>query len=176
MDLAAIGVDDLSLSECFDDLVASLIRFSKPSWRRSTAWPSASATILLHCDIVMVADTAKLRSRSRLSEPRRRRPQRPAAASRRDSEGGRPAPHVTLHHRNGGGTDRSTARCLPEASLHSEAQALARELTEMPDAALATAKRLMRHGAADVTRQALDRERAAAIFLHDELGPMGDMA
>ena len=178
VDLAAIGVDDLSLSECFDDLVASLIRFSKPLLAAVHGVAVGfGATILLHCDIVMVADTAKLRF------PFTALGTTPEAASSVLLPllvGTQRAADLLLTSRFITGTEAAqiglAARCLPEASLHSEARALARELTEMPVAALATAKRLMRHGAADVTRQALDRERAAAIFLHDELGPMGELA
>ena len=118
VDLAAIGVDDLSLSECFDDLVASLIRFSKPLLAAVHGVAVGfGATILLHCDIVMVADTGEIAvpvhgSRNHAGGGQ----QRPAAAPRRDSEGGRPAPHVTLHHRYGGGTDRS-GRPLPPGGV-----------------------------------------------------------
>ena len=65
------------------------------------------------------------------------------------------------------------ARSHPEESLHAEARALARALTELPDAALVTTKRLLRAGTAGVAREALGRERAAARALHDRLGPLG---
>ena len=178
VDLASVGVDDMGLSECFDDLLHSLIRFSKPLLAAvHGAAVGFGATILLHCDIVLVADTARLRL------PFTALGTTPEAASSALLPllvGPQRAADLLLSSRWFTGTEAAqmglVARCHPQETLHAEARALARELTELPDAALVTAKRLIREGTADVTRQALDRERAAANSLHDEIGPMGDRA
>ena len=178
VDLASVAGDDRDLSACFDDLLHSLMRFSKPLLAAVHGVAIGfGATILLHCDIVLVADTARLRL------PFTALGTAPEAASSALLPllvGRQRAADLLLSSRWITGTDAAqmglAARCHPQASLHAEARALARELTELADAALVTAKRLVRDGTADVTRQALERERAAAHSLHDELGPMGERA
>jgi len=178
VDLASVGEDDVALSQCFDDLLDSLIRFSKPLLAAVHGVAVGfGATILLHCDIVMVADTARLRL------PFTALGTTPEAASSALLPlliGSQRAADLLLTSRWITGTEAArmglAARSYPQESLHSEAHALARELTGLPDAALVTVKRLVKDGTADVARQALDRERAAANSLHDELGPMGSKA
>ena len=175
VDLASVGDDDVGLSESFDDLLDSLIHFSKPLLAAvHGAAVGFGATVLLHCDIVMVADTARLRL------PFTALGTTPEAASSALLPllvGSQRAADLLLTSRWISGTEAArmglAARSYPQESLQSEARALARELTLLPDAALVTVKRLVRDGTADVTRRALDRERAAASSLHDELGPMG---
>jgi len=175
VDLASVGKDDVALSECFDDLLDSLIRFSKPLLAAVHGVAVGfGATILLHCDIVMVADTARLRL------PFTALGTTPEAASSALLPllvGPQRAADLLLTSRWITGTEAAriglAARSCPQESLQSEAHALARELTGLPDAALVNVKRLVKEGTADVTRQALGRERAAASSLHDELGPMG---
>ena len=175
VDLTSVGVDDVTLGKCFDDLLESLIRFSKPLMAVVHGVAVGfGATILLHCDLVLVADTASVRfpftalgttpeAASSALLPRLVGPQRAA--------------DLLLTSRWVTGVEAAqmglAARCYPAVALHSEARTLALELTRLPDAALATAKQLVRDGAADVMREALARERAAAHSLHDRLGPMG---
>jgi enoyl-CoA hydratase/carnithine racemase len=175
VDLAAVGVDATALSETFDDLLESLITFSKPLLAAVHGVAIGfGATILLHCDLVLVADTARLRlpftalgttpeAASSSLLPRLVGPQRAA--------------DLLLTSRWFSGTEAAqmglAARCYPEASLHAAATDLARELAGLPDAALAAVKRLLRDGAGDDAREALSRERDAARSLHDQLGPMG---
>ena len=178
VDLASLGVDDVGLSECFDHLLHSLIRFSKPLLAVVHGVAVGfGATILLHCDIVMVADTARLRLPFTALGTT---PEAASSALLPLHVGPQRAADLLLTSRWITGTEAArmglAARCHPQASLHSEARALARELTGLPDAALVTAKRLVRDGTADVTREALDRERAAANSLHQELGPRSDRA
>ncbi len=178
VDLASLGVDDVGLSECFDDLLHSLIRFSKPLLAAVHGVAVGfGATILLHCDIVMVADTARLRLPFTALGTT---PEAASSALLPLHVGPQRAADLLLTSRWITGTEAArmglAARCHPQASLRSEARALARELTGLPDQALVTAKRLVRDGTADVTREALDRERAAANSLHRELGTMGDRA
>jgi enoyl-CoA hydratase/carnithine racemase len=174
VDLASVGVDDTALSETFDDLLESLINFSKPLLAAVHGVAIGfGATVLLHCDLVLVADTARLRlpftalgttpeAGSSTLLPRLVGPQRAA--------------DLLLTSRWFSGTEAArmglAARCYPEASLHSEATDLARELAGLPDAALAAVKRLLRDGTTDLAREALSRERDAARSLHDQLGPM----
>lgn len=54
-----------------------------------------------------------------------------------------------------------------------EVRTTGQALAELPEAALVTAKRLLRAGVADLIRHTPDREREAAAGLHDVLGPMG---
>ena len=62
VDLAAVGSPDESLAENFDHLINSLIRFSKPLLAAvHGAAVGFGVTILLHCDLILVAETARLR-------------------------------------------------------------------------------------------------------------------
>ena len=62
VDLASVGEQEPTLEETFDELIESLIRFSKPLIAAvHGAAVGFGATILLHCDLVLVADTARLR-------------------------------------------------------------------------------------------------------------------
>ena len=175
VDLGSVGVDDTALSEAFDDLLESLITFSKPLLAAVHGVAIGfGATVLLHCDLVLVADTARLRlpftalgttpeAASSSLLPRLVGPQRAA--------------DLLLTSRWFSGTEAAqiglAARCYPEESLHAEATDLARELAGLPAAALAAVKRLLKEGTADHTRETLSREREAARYLHDQLGPMG---
>ncbi len=62
VDLAAVGSVDETLAENFDQLIKSLITFSKPLLAAvHGAAVGFGATILLHCDLTLVAETARLR-------------------------------------------------------------------------------------------------------------------
>ena len=175
VDLAAIASDVLDLAETFDDLIESLIRFSKPLLAAvHGAAVGFGATILLHCDLVLVAETARLRL------PFTELGTSPEAASSvllPQIVGLQRAADLLLTSRWITGSEAASmglaARCYPEESLRSEALAIAQALAELPDAALASAKRLLRAGAVPVIRDALVRERAEAATLHEALGPMG---
>jgi enoyl-CoA hydratase/carnithine racemase len=175
VDLASVGADDDALSECFDDLLESLIRFTKPLLAAvHGAAVGFGATLLLHCDIVLVGDTARLRLPFTALGTT---PEAASSALLPQLVGLQRASDLLLTSRWVTGTEAAqiglAARCYPEETLHVEAMALAHALTELPDAALVTAKRLVRDGAADVVRAALSRESAAARSLHDQLGSMG---
>jgi enoyl-CoA hydratase/carnithine racemase len=175
VDLASVGTEGSALGETFDDLIESLIRFSKPLLAAVHGVAIGfGATLLLHCDLVIVADSARLRL------PFTALGTTPEAASSvllPQIVGLQRAADLLLTSRWITGREAAqiglAARCCPEGSLHSEARAIAHALTELPDAALATAKRLVRAGASSLTRDALGRERAEARALHDALGPMG---
>jgi enoyl-CoA hydratase/carnithine racemase len=175
VDLAAVGTEGEDLAETFDLLLESLIRFSKPLVAAvHGAAMGFGATILLHCDIVLVAETARLRMPFTALGTA---PEAASSALLPQVVGLQRAADLLLTSRWITGREAAqmglAARCCPEESLHSEARATALALAELPDAALATTKRLVRAGAAGVVRAALSRERAEVRFLHGALGPMG---
>jgi enoyl-CoA hydratase/carnithine racemase len=178
VDLASLDADEGTLAEIFDDLLESLINFSKPLLAAvHGAAVGFGTTILLHCDIVVVAETARLRL------PFTALGTAPEAASSvllPQIVGLQRATELLLTSRWITGVEAAqmglAARCCPEELLHAEARATAQALTELPDPALAAAKRLVRVGAADIVREALVREKAETGTLHDTLGPMGNRA
>jgi len=175
VDLAAVAEDAGALSERFDDLLESLLRFSKPLLAAVHGVAIGfGATVLLHCDLVLVADTARLRLPFTALGTT---PEAASSALLPRMVGLQRAADLLLTSRWFTGAEAAgmglAARSHPEESLHAEARALAQALTELPDAALATAKRLLREGTAGAAREALGRERAAARALHDQLGPLG---
>jgi enoyl-CoA hydratase/carnithine racemase len=77
LDALAAAATSREFADTFDLLIDSLIAFPRPLIAAVHGVAVGfGATILLHCDIVLVADNARLRMRSRSSAPRRR----PAAA------------------------------------------------------------------------------------------------
>ncbi len=174
VDLAAVGSPDETLGEDFDHLINSLISFSKPLLAAvHGAAVGFGATILLHCDMTLVAETARLRL------PFTALGTAPEAASSvllPQIVGAQRAADLILTSRWISGREAAqiglAARCYPEESLHPEALATAQALTALPDAALATAKRLLKAGTAAVVQDALRRERSEAGVLHESVGPM----
>ena len=175
VDLAVVGSLDESLGEDFDHLINSLIRFSKPLLAAvHGAAVGFGATILLHCDLTLVAETARLRL------PFTALGTTPEAASSvllTQIVGAQRAADLILTSRWISGTEAAqmglAARCCPEESVHSEAVATAQALASLPDAALAAAKRLLKAGTAALVQDALRRERGEAGILHELVGPMG---
>ncbi len=174
VDLAAVGSPDGSLGENFDHLINSLIRFSKPLLAavHGTA-VGFGMTLLLHCDLILVAETARLRL------PFTALGTTPEAASSvllPQIIGTQRAADLILTSRWISGREAAqmglAARCCPEESLRSEALATARAITALPDAAVATAKRLLKAETAAAVQDALRRERREAGLLHEALGPM----
>src|ERR1700722_1434361 len=174
VDLAAFGSPDGSLGENFDHLINSLIRFSKPLLAAvHGAAVGFGVTILLHCDLTLAAETARLRL------PFTALGTTPEAASSvllPQIIGTQRAADLILTSRWITGREAAemglVARCCPEESLRSEALATAQALTALPDAALATAKRLFKAETAAAVQGALRRERSEASLLHESLGPM----
>ena len=175
VDLASAAEQDPTLGETFDDLIESLLQFSKPLLAAvHGAAVGFGATILLHCDLVLVSDTARLRYPFTALGTT---PEAGSSSLLPRFVGFQRAADLLLTSRWISGTDAAeiglAARCYPEESLHSEALATARALTELPDAALVAAKRLLRADMATAVRDALGRERVEVRALHEALGPMG---
>src|SRR6202020_2976724 len=138
---AAVSSLDETLGEDFDHLINSLIKSSKPLLAAvHGAAVGFGATILLHCDLTLVAETVRLRL------PFTALGTTPEAASSLllpQIVGAQRAADLLLNARWISGREAAqmglVARCCPEESLHSEALATAQALTALPDAALATA-------------------------------------
>ncbi len=175
VDLVAATTEGESLATIFDQLLESLIRFSKPLLAAvHGAAVGFGATILLHCDLVLVAETARIRMPFTALGTA---PEAASSALLPQVVGLHRAADLLLTSRSMTGSEAAqiglAARCCSDASLHSEARARALALTELPDVALAAVKRLVRAGAAEVVRDALRRERAESRTLHAAIGPMG---
>ena len=174
VDLAAVGSLDESLGENFDHLIHSLVSFSKPLLAAvHGAAVGFGVTILLHCDLTLVAETARLRL------PFTALGTTPEAASSvllPQIIGAQRAAELILTSRWISGREAAqiglAARCCPEESLRSEALATAQAITALPDAAVATAKRLLKAETAGAVQDALRRERREAGLLHRSLGQM----
>ncbi len=132
------------------------------------------ATLLLHCDLVLVANDARLRfpftflqtspeAASSVLLPLLAGPQR-AAELLFTSRWVDSAEAVDL--------GLALRRCPPDR-LGAEAITLADAVAAQPPVAVAAAKRLLRSGRADAVRAALARERNEAHRLSEALGPMG---
>ncbi len=174
VDLAAVGSPDESLAENFDHLINSLIRFSKPLLAAvHGAAVGFGVTILLHCDLILVAETARLRLPFTALGTT---PEAGSSVLLPQIIGTQRAADLILTSRWISGREAAqmglVARCCPEESLRSEALATAQAITALPDAALATAKRLLKAETAAAVQDALRRERREAGLLHESLGPM----
>jgi enoyl-CoA hydratase/carnithine racemase len=177
VDLDAIPTDgdpSSELSETFDELLESLLVFSKPLIAGvHGAAVGFGATILLHCDVVLVADDSRIRM------PFTALGTAPEAGSSLllpDLIGLPAAAELLFTSRWLEGAEAVrlglAARCCSAAVLPDEARSLARAIAEQPPAAVAAAKRLIRSGRRDAVQAALRREREAARSLSAALGPI----
>ena len=132
------------------------------------------ATLLLHCDVVLVDDSARLRY--------------PFASLRTTPEAGSslllPAVVGPQHAAELLYTARwvdaaeavalglASRRC-PADRLEDESSELAATIAAQPPAAVAAAKRLLRAGRADAVKEAVRRELHEARHLAEVLGPLG---
>jgi len=163
------------LGETFDELLDVLVSLQKPLVGAvHGAAVGFGATILLHCDLVLVADDARLRfpftslhtapeAGSSLLLPSLAGPQR--AAELLFTSRWIDAPDAVE-------AGIALRRCAPER-LAAEAMELATTVAAQPPDAVAAAKRLLRAGRSDAVRAAMDRERVEARRLGELLGPIG---
>jgi enoyl-CoA hydratase/carnithine racemase len=182
VDVELLGADERDaptgategLLEAFHRLVDALTALTKPLVA-AVHGPAVGigATILLHCDVVLVADGARLRfpftSLGTAPEAGSSWLLREAVGSQRAAE--------LLYTARWVEADEAVAlglavrRCPPER-LGDEAQALALTMAAQPPAAVAAAKRLLRAGHPDAVTAAVEREVGEARLLGQVLGPI----
>jgi enoyl-CoA hydratase/carnithine racemase len=166
------------LGATFDALIDALVAFGKPLVA-AVHGPAVGfgATILLHCDAVLLADDARLRfpftslgtapeAGSSVLLPAAVGPQRAAELlfTSRWIEAS-DAVHYGL----------ALSSC-PRERLDAEASALAARIAQQPAASVAAAKRLLRSSREELVRAASARERAEAGRLNAAFGPPGSVA
>jgi enoyl-CoA hydratase/carnithine racemase len=163
------------LGETFDALVKELLGFAKPLVA-AVHGPAVGfgATILLHCDVVLVADDARLRFPfTSLSTA----PEAGSSALLPAIVGPQRAAELFFTSR---WIDASEAvsyglalsRCSRD-QLDDEVGALAARIALQPAAAVASSKRLLRADRMQMVSAASRRERAEAGWLSSKLGPPG---
>lgn len=172
------GEGGRELGATFDALIDALVGFGKPLVA-AVHGPAVGfgATILLHCDAVLVADDARLRfpftslgtapeAGSSVLLPAAVGPQRAAELvfTSRWIE----APDAVRYG--------LALSCCPRDQLDAEAGALAARIAQQPSAAVAAAKRLLRSSREEIVRAASARERAEAGRLSAAFGPPGSVA
>jgi enoyl-CoA hydratase/carnithine racemase len=163
------------LGSTFDALVEVLASFDKPLLA-AVHGPAVGfgATILLHCDVVLVSDDARLRfpftslgtapeAGSSVLLPALVGPQR-AAELLFTSRWVDAAEAVEI--------GLALSVC-PRDRLESEARELAARIAGQPAAAVASAKQLLRAGRTEQVEAASTRERAEAALLNASLGLPG---
>ncbi|HEY1651735.1 MAG TPA: enoyl-CoA hydratase/isomerase family protein [Acidimicrobiales bacterium] len=163
------------LGETFDTLIDALVAFTKPLVA-AVHGPAVGfgATILLHCDVVLVADDARLRfpftslstapeAGSSVLLPALVGPQR--ASELLFTSRWITAPEAVQY-------GLALSSC-PRERLDVEAAGLADRIAAQPAAAVASAKQLLRADRTDRVRAASLRERAAAGMLSAAFGPPG---
>lgn len=163
------------LGEAFDALVKELLGFGKPLVA-AVHGPAVGfgATILLHCDVVLLADDARLRFPF---ASLRTAPEAGSSALLPAIVGPQRAAELFFTSRWIDATEAvrfglALSSC-PRAQLDTEAGALAERIAQQPAAAVASAKRLLRADRMRVVSAASRRERAEAGWLSSELGPPG---
>jgi enoyl-CoA hydratase/carnithine racemase len=172
--VAAEGPGRRDLATTFNDLLEALMAFSKPLLAAVHGVAVGfGATILLHCDVVLVAEDTRIRfpftslgtapeAGSSVLLPALIGPQR-AADLLYTSRWVSGAEAVTLG---------LAASCHPADEVADRARATARVMTAQPGQAVAAAKRLIRSGRRDAVRAALARETGEGGHLGEVLGPL----
>jgi len=163
------------LGKTFDALLDALVSFHKPLLA-AVHGPAVGfgATILLHCDLVLVADDARLRFPFTLL---RTAPEAGSSVLLPSLTGPQRAAELLFTSRWVGGAQAVemglALRCCPPDRLAAEALELATAVAAQPPAAVAAAKQLLGAGRADAVRAALARERNEARHLSQALGAIG---
>jgi enoyl-CoA hydratase/carnithine racemase len=163
------------LGETFDALIKELLGFAKPLVA-AVHGPAVGfgATILLHCDVVLVADDARLRFPfTSLSTA----PEAGSSALLPAVVGPQRAAELFFTSRWIDAAEAvsyglALSRC-PRDHLDGEAGALAERIAQQPAAAVASAKRLLRANRMQMVSEASRRERAEAGWLGSKFGPPG---
>lgn len=171
VDLVELATADREeVSSAFDELLDQLLEFPKPL----VAGVHGSAvgfgtTLLLHCDVVVVAHDARLRL------PFTELGTVPEAGSSwllGRAVGTQRAAEILLTSRWITGTEAAeiglVSRATEASTMRAEAAELAHRCAALPRAATLATKRLIRHGRADEVRAAIRRE-------HDAGGVVGPL-
>lgn len=177
--LAAGETLDDGPADGFPLLLDQLVTFPKPLIAAvNGAGAGAGMTLLLHCDIVFVADRARLRVPfAELGVP----PEAASSALLADRVGWQRAAELLFTARWVSAPEAVTIglalACLPTAELLGEAMALAREIAGQNPSATRVAKELMLASRAERTRAARQREDAqfAALFRRGPQAAPGDV-
>jgi enoyl-CoA hydratase/carnithine racemase len=167
------GAGGRRLGETFDALIETLAAFDKPLIA-AVHGPAVGfgATILLHCDVVLVADDARLRFPfTSLSTA----PEAGSSALLPAIVGPQRAAELLFTSR---WIDAAEAVAYglalsswPRDRLDAEADALAQRIAQQPAAAVGSAKRLLRVDRVALVQAASARERAEASSLTVAFGP-----
>jgi enoyl-CoA hydratase/carnithine racemase len=175
LDVVSVGPQEATaLRQAFERLVDALTSLTTPLIA-AVHGPAVGigATILLHCDVVLVADNARLRfpftslrttpeAGSSLLLPAVVGPQR-AAELLYTTRWVDAAEAVAIG---------LAWRCCATDRLEDETKDLAVTIAAQPRAAVAAAKRLLRAGRADAVEDAVGRELHEARHLAEVLGPL----
>jgi enoyl-CoA hydratase/carnithine racemase len=170
-----VGRGGQELGETFDALVTELLGFGKPLVA-AVHGPAVGfgATILLHCDVVLVADDARLRFPfTSLSTA----PEAGSSALLPAIVGPQRAAELFFTSRWIDAAEAvsyglALSRCARE-ELDAEVGALAERIAQQPAAAVASSKRLLRADRMQIVSAASRRERAEAGWLSSKFGPPG---
>jgi enoyl-CoA hydratase/carnithine racemase len=163
------------LGEAFDALVKELLGFAKPLIA-AVHGPAVGfgATILLHCDVVLVADDARLRFPFTSLNTA---PEAGSSALLPAIVGPQRAADILFSSR---WIDAAEAvsyglalSSCPRDELDTEVRGLAERIAQQPAAAVTSSKRLLRADRMQVVSAASRRERAEAGWLSSKFGPPG---
>jgi enoyl-CoA hydratase/carnithine racemase len=167
--------DAAAFSREFTVLIDTLVTLRRPLLA-AVQGPAVGfgATLLLHCDLVVVADDARLRF------PFTRLGTAPEAGSSwllPAAIGAQRAADLILTSRWVGGPEAVelglAARCVPAAELSATVRAVAAEIAAHPLSALIAAKQLLKSSTSTAVSEATARESAAGKALGEELGQLG---
>jgi enoyl-CoA hydratase/carnithine racemase len=162
------------LREAFEQLVDALTALTTPLIA-AVRGPAVGigATILLHCDVVFLAEGARLRFPF---TSLRTTPEAGSSVLLPGVVGPQRAAELIYTARWIEATEAVAMglalRCCSSEELEDEAEEFAAAVAAQPAAAVAAAKRLLRAGRADAVRAAVQRELHEARHLSDVLGPL----
>ena len=177
MDLldANITVEEIAgLRSAFERLVDALTALSTPLIA-AVHGPAVGigATILLHCDVVLLAEGARLRFPF---TSLRTTPEAGSSVLLPGVVGPQRAAELIYTARWVEATEAVAMglalSCCPPDRLEHDANEIAAAVAAQPAAAVAAAKRLLRAGRADAVRAAVQRELHEAAHLAEVLGPL----
>jgi enoyl-CoA hydratase/carnithine racemase len=164
-----------ALRDSFDHLIEVLVDLPVPLIA-AVHGPAVGfgATILLHCDLVVLADDTRIRFPF---TSLRTAPEAGSSALLPAAVGPQRAAELLFTSRWIGAQEAVgiglALACCPRQQLDAKARALAEQVAQQPGAAVESAKRLLRAGRADAVRAASAGERVEANQLGIALGPLG---